>query len=116
MSVMSGFASKFGDWSAPMVRAYVRYSLINFGKAKLLDLFRWRARRYTVATKHSGRMSGMSNDLVPGYIYYFGVWEPTLTALILQRMGGLRDRTFVDTAFPSLPPNDWAPTLSCRHS
>ena len=27
-------------------------------------------------------MVGHSNDFVQGYIYYFGIWEPNLTAFI----------------------------------
>lgn len=41
-------------------------------------------------------MAGTSLDLIQGYIYYFGVWEPNLTAFIARRLHGQSERTFVD--------------------
>lgn len=41
-------------------------------------------------------MTGDARDLVQGHIYYFGVWEPSLTEFIRRRLAGHGDRTFVD--------------------
>jgi len=41
-------------------------------------------------------MAGHSLDLVQGRIYYFGTWEPNLTAFIGRRLSGEHGRTFVD--------------------
>ena len=40
-------------------------------------------------------MRGRSNDMVQGYIYYFGIWEPSLTRFIQSRLEGLNNRTFI---------------------
>jgi FkbM family methyltransferase len=41
-------------------------------------------------------MAGQSLDLVQGAIYYFGVWEPNLTAFVNGRLKGQTRRTFID--------------------
>jgi FkbM family methyltransferase len=41
-------------------------------------------------------MTGKSTDLIQGFIYYFGVWEPNLSAFICSRLNGCSNRTFVD--------------------
>ena len=48
-------------------------------------------------TKANGFVvAGNSNDLIQGYLYWFGIWEPNLTNFILLRMGKAPDRVFVD--------------------
>lgn len=41
-------------------------------------------------------MAGNSLDAVQGRIYYFGVWEPNLTAFITERISGAIGRSFID--------------------
>ena len=41
-------------------------------------------------------VAGNTNDLIQGYLYWFGVWEPNLTDFILRRMGEAPHRVFVD--------------------
>jgi FkbM family methyltransferase len=79
----------------PAARAYIRFSPSTLGKQWLWSYFHWRNRYYTAKTKHGFKISGRSNDVVQGYIYYFGVWEPNLTNFIVKQ---LQDptRTFVD--------------------
>ena len=48
-------------------------------------------------TKANGFVvAGNTNDLIQGYLYWFGIWEPNLTDFILRRMGEAPDRVFVD--------------------
>lgn len=80
----------------PLARLYIRYSPIKNGKSSLFKLFGWREYNYTARTKFGALMSGRSTDLVQGFIYYFGVWEPNLSAFVISRLKGYPDRTFVD--------------------
>src|SRR5262249_59237800 len=34
----------------------------------------------------AGRMAGNTRDFLQQYLYYFGVWEPDITALIKRRL------------------------------
>lgn len=51
---------------------------------------------YRTRTSFGSIMKGRTNDLIQGYIYCFGIWEPNLTHFIQSRLGGLSDRTFID--------------------
>jgi FkbM family methyltransferase len=79
----------------PVARAYIRFSPIRFGKEKLYYKFYWRKKKYAITTKEGFKMVGHSNDFVQGYIYYFGIWEPNLTAFIKSTLIE-PDRTFID--------------------
>jgi FkbM family methyltransferase len=80
----------------PITRAYIRYSPVKIGKSALFKRFEWRDFTYTKRTKFGALMSGRTADVVQGYIYYFGVWEPNLTAFISSRLKNNSARTFVD--------------------
>ncbi len=55
----------------------------------------WRSKNFV--TKANGiTISGNTLDLIQGYLYWFGVWEPNLTQFIKRRMDETPDRTFVD--------------------
>lgn len=95
MRFLSLFKHQLAMLLIPIVRAYIRYAPIRIGKKKLCLFFRWRERKYTVRTSHRFKMSGRSNDLVQGYIYYFGQWEPNLTSFIKKSLSD-PDRTFID--------------------
>jgi len=41
-------------------------------------------------------VAGNTSDLIQGYLYWFGVWEPNLTDFIMGRMSKAADRVFVD--------------------
>jgi FkbM family methyltransferase len=48
-------------------------------------------------TKANGFVvAGNTNDLIQGYLYWFGVWEPNLTDFIMRRMSEAPNRVFVD--------------------
>lgn len=92
MSIKSNIAEKL----LPIARLYIRYSPIRIGKSFLFKQFGWRDINYTTRTKFGALMSGRTADLVQGYIYYFGVWEPNLSAFVSSRLKGHSDRTFID--------------------
>ena len=79
----------------PAARLYIRYSPIGFLKSYLLDRVGWRSRQYVARTRFGAIMTGNSSDLVQGYIYFFGVWEPNLTSFVISRLNGRPERTFV---------------------
>jgi FkbM family methyltransferase len=80
----------------PIARFYIRYSPFSAFKPFLWRYFSWRAHSYTVRTRFGAVMSGQSNDLLQGYIYYFGMWEPNLTDFIRSRLADHSHRTFID--------------------
>jgi hypothetical protein len=48
-------------------------------------------------TKANGFVvAGNTSDLIQGYLYWFGVWEPNLTDFIMRRMSESPKRVFVD--------------------
>ena len=48
-------------------------------------------------TKANGFVvAGNTNDLIQGYLYWFGVWEPNLTDFVMRRMSDAPNRVFVD--------------------
>src|SRR6266513_243442 len=56
--------------------------------------FSWRRHDFIAHTQFGSIISGDTRDLIQRYIYYFGIWEPHLTAWISRRLGG--DQLFVD--------------------
>lgn len=80
-------------------RGYIRYVPVDAGKLAVFERFinpylQWQPHRFSARTIFGSRIIGNTEDILPQYIYYFGVWEPNLTAWI-QR--GLRPGdTFVD--------------------
>lgn len=76
---------------APLARAYMRYSPIGAGKpllwSRLIDpYFAWHHRRFVARTIFGMRMRGDAADIIGQYIYYFGLWEPTITAWVSRRL------------------------------
>ena len=95
MEFLSLIKKYLGILLIPVARAYIRFSPIRLGKEKLYDKFYWRKKKYAITTKEGFKMVGHSNDFVQGYIYYFGIWEPNLTAFIKSTLIE-PDRTFID--------------------
>jgi FkbM family methyltransferase len=75
-----------GVRTLPLVRAYVRYSPWSIGKRFLYDQFGWRQRTFRARTRFGGRLDGNTTELVQRSIYWFGTWEPNLTAWVRQRL------------------------------
>ena len=87
------------DLLIPPVRAYVRYAPFALGKrvlwSRLIDShLAWRPYHFEARTRFGSRFSGQTQDIVQQYIYYFGMWEPNLTAWIRRRLRS--GDTFVD--------------------
>ncbi len=43
------------------------------------ERFWWRHRSFSCRTKFGVRVTGHTRDIIQRYIYYFGVWEPSIT-------------------------------------
>ena len=83
----------------PLVRGYIRYFPVNAGKAVLWSrvaepYLAWQPHAFRARTRFGFSLEGDSNDLIQQWIYYFGVWEPSLTAWIRRRLA--TGDTFVD--------------------
>jgi FkbM family methyltransferase len=78
-------------------RAYLRYTTLKAGKTALwhvIDPLWILEKNANCRTSRGGRMSVDTRDIVGRYIYYFGVWEPNLTAWLEQRLR--TGDTFID--------------------
>lgn len=56
---------------------------------------KWRSKDF-VAETNGVFLAGNTLDLIQGYLYWFGVWEPNLTKFITRRMNDAPTRTFID--------------------
>lgn len=68
----------------PLFRNYIRYFPIYGGKRfvwqKFVDPYMGCAdHEFVATTKFGGIIAGNTMDLIQRYIYYFGIWEPTVT-------------------------------------
>lgn len=87
------FRSKF---AIKLARFYIRYFPLAIFKGFLWDRLNWRSTEYQVYSKFGAKFSGNSMDMVQGYIYYFGIWEPNLSSFVSRRLKNSINRTFVD--------------------
>ena len=71
-----------GNALTPAARAWIRYAPGTAGKRWLWDTFHWRARGFSCRTRYCGRMFGNTEDLIQRHIYFFGNWEPNISAWI----------------------------------
>jgi FkbM family methyltransferase len=83
----------------PLLRSYLRYFPVPAGKVRVWregvePYFAWASHPFLANTKFGSRVGGDTQDMVQQYIYYFGVWEPALTAWIQRRLKP--GDTFVD--------------------
>jgi len=76
-----------GDALLPVARAWIRYAPGTVLKYFLWRRFSWRPREFRVRTVFGARMRGCTQDLIQRYIYYFGTWEPNLTAWLAAALG-----------------------------
>jgi FkbM family methyltransferase len=74
----------------PAFRAYVRYAPVALGKPfvwnALSHLFQFADHRFKARTVFGMDISGNTIDHIQRRIYYFGVWEPNLTAFLMRRL------------------------------
>jgi FkbM family methyltransferase len=80
------FRQLIRDLATPTARAWIRYSPIRMGKDWLWQRFSGRPRSFTCRTRFDACVSGNTRDFIQRYIYYFGVWEPTVTKWIRARL------------------------------
>lgn len=82
----------------PLGRQYIRYSPVSWGKsqiwAALHKYFSWRSIERTIVTDDGILLQGNTMNLLPRFIYYFGVWEPDITAYIKSALSS--GDTFID--------------------
>ena len=83
----------------PLVRGYLRYFPVKAGKAfvwtRIAEPYlAWQPHPFRARTRFGFSLDGDSRDLIQQWIYYFGVWEPSLTAWIRHRLEP--GDTFVD--------------------
>ena len=80
-------------WAAsliPLARAFIRFTPPSTAKENLWQrvvdpYLAWRDHRFTAGTV-AGRMAGTTNDILQQYLYYFGRWEPQVTAFVQRRL------------------------------
>lgn len=65
------------------LRCYVRYVPVGAGRPAiarwLLAAFRSRATTRNARTRHGARFRTVTDDVLQGYLYLFGIWEPAIT-------------------------------------
>lgn len=86
-------------FSRPIVRAGVRYCPLLQVRRILWDrcakpMYAWRPYWFTTTTTFGAAISGNTGDLIPSHLYYFGLWEPAISAWIASRLRA--GDTFVD--------------------
>lgn len=87
-------SSRIGQKLVPIARLGVRHLPASKLRYALWKQFSWRRHDFIARTQFGSVMHGDTEDLIQRYIYYFGIWEPHLTAWISRRLDG--DQLFVD--------------------
>ncbi len=90
---------KLLEWLHPVLRAYLRYGPLGSVRRVIWDrmvepYLAWEPHQFCTRTTFGARMSGDTRDILQQYIYYFGLWEPSLTAFTAARLAP--GDTFVD--------------------
>lgn len=75
----------------PLARTYLRYCPIAAGKEALWTrvvnpYLAWHSRSFVARTTFGPALAGDTRDMIQQYIYFFGLWEPELTAWITSRL------------------------------
>jgi FkbM family methyltransferase len=75
----------------PPLRSYVRYAPRVAGKQALWDrivdpYFAWHRHRFIARARFGARMSGETTEILQQYLYYFGLWEPSVTRCVANRL------------------------------
>lgn len=81
-SLQRQLRSVLGNALTPAARAWIRYMPGAAGKQWLWQTFHWRQREFACRTRYGGRMFGNTQDLIQRHIYFFGNWEPNISAWI----------------------------------
>jgi FkbM family methyltransferase len=71
-----------GNALTPAARAWIRYAPGATAKRWLWQTFHWRQREFACRTRYGARMFGNTQDLIQRHIYFFGNWEPNISAWI----------------------------------
>jgi len=75
-----------GDALTPVARAWIRYAPLSIGKPWLWQTFHWRPHAFECRTRFGGLMTGNTEDLIQRHLYFFGNWEPNISAWIASRL------------------------------
>ena len=98
MSILGHFKNSAASVLTPTARLAVRYgpSAVRDGSFgyQVLRRFGWRSHTYVARSRMGFRVSGNTEDIIPCYIYYFGIWEPTISTWV--RSLPLTGRTIID--------------------
>lgn len=65
---------------------WVRYFPFRMGKNIFWNFTSWRIFEYTTKTQFGMYITGNTQDVIQRYIYYFGIWEPHISAFISSRL------------------------------
>jgi FkbM family methyltransferase len=69
---------------AGAVRIYTRYAPIRFAKQAIVNKLSWWPYEFTVSLPGGLSISGVTSDYVQRRIFYYGVWEPSVTKRMLD--------------------------------
>ena len=83
----------------PAARAFVRHAPFERAKQRAWDrlvepYLAWHSHKFVARTGFGASIAGDTSEVLQQYVYYFGVWEPELTAWISRRLKP--GDTFVD--------------------
>ena len=81
----------FAAFLTPIIRAYIRYAPLALGKSWLYMKIAsthiiWRTYSATVKTRYGTKVEICLPDQIQTRIYFFGVWEPNISAFISQTL------------------------------
>src|SRR5881394_923896 len=79
---LRGLRAIVGNALTPAARAWIRYAPGAAAKRWLWQTFHWRQREFACRTRYGARMFGNTQDLIQRHIYFFGNWEPNISAWI----------------------------------
>jgi FkbM family methyltransferase len=78
--------TRVGESLVPLARAWIRYAPIPIGKAWLWRHFHWRLHLFKSRLAFGHLIAGSTEDLIQRHLYYFGVWEPDISAWIRRTL------------------------------
>lgn len=92
---MSAVKQTLSTVAMPIAQAIVRNAPPSHLRELVWRWGQWRSKNF-VTHANGVIVAGNTLDMIQGYLYWFGVWEPNLTHFIMRRMNEAPDRTFVD--------------------
>jgi FkbM family methyltransferase len=78
--------TRLGESLVPCARAWIRYAPLLLGKAWLWRHFHWRLHFFKSRLTFGHLVAGSTEDLIQRHLYYFGVWEPDISAWIRRTL------------------------------